>query len=273
MVAISTIIAMTVDMILGLVIPVVLYFVMKKRFGNHRIAFFVGCGIMLVFAFVLESLVHQVVLGSSLGMTIQGNIWLYGLYGASMAAIFEETGRLVAFKFFLKKHRENNSTALFYGAGHGGFEAFYLLFASGINNLIFAAMINAGDASALTVGLEGAALVQIESAIDQMLNASWTLFLLSPIERIAAVILHISLSVLVWFGIKNGNYKWYGLALLFHFLMDFVAVISNNYLSSLGMAGTVVVEVIIWIFAVAIAFYTKKVWNKYHDQCIHSKME
>lgn len=265
MVATSTMIAMAVNMILGLVIPATLYIVMKKRFGHNRKAFFIGCGIMLVFAFVLESLVHQVVLGGSLGLTIQNNIWLYGLYGASMAAIFEETGRLIAFKFLLKRQRGNDNAALFYGAGHGGFEAFYILFMSGINNLAFAAMINTGNASALTVGLEGTALVQIESVIEQMLNASWTLFLLSPIERIAAVILHISLSVLVWLGVKYGNYKLYGIALLLHFLMDFVAVIANSMLSGFGMVGTVIVEVIIWIVAIASAFYAKKVWEKNHD--------
>ena len=182
-----------------------------------------------------------------------------------MAAIFEETGRLIAFKFLLKEHRENDSTALFYGAGHGGFEAYYILFMSGINNLTFATMINAGNASALTAGLEGTALVQIESAIEQMLNASWALFLLSPIERVAAVILQISLSVLVWFGVKYSNYKLYGAALLLHFLMDFVAVVVNNYLAGLGMAGTVIVEIIIWAAAILSAFYAKKVWKKYHD--------
>jgi len=265
MVAVSTIIAMAVNMLLGLVIPAVLYLVMKKRFGHNRKAFFVGCGIMLVFAFVLESLVHQAVLGGSLGMTIQSNIWLYGIYCASMAAIFEETGRLIAFKFLLKKHKENDSTALFYGAGYGGFEAYYILFMSGINNLTIAAMINAGNASALTAGLEGAALVQIESAIEQMQNASWTLFLLSPVERIAAVILHISLSVLVWFAVKYGNYKLYGMALLLHFLMDFAAVIVNSLLSGLGMAGTVIVEIIIWAVAIMTAVYTKNIWKKYHD--------
>ncbi len=265
MVATSTIIAMAVNMLLGLVLPAALYFVMKKRFGHNRKAFFIGCGIMLVFAFVLESLVHQVVLGGPLGMTIQSNIWLYGLYGASMAAIFEETGRLLAFKFLLKKNRDNDGTALFYGAGHGGFEAYYILFMSGINNLIFATMINAVNASALTAGLEGAALVQIESAIDQMLNASWTLFVLSPVERLAAVILHISLSVLVWFAVKSGNYKLYGMALLLHFLMDFAAVIVNSLLAGFGMAGTVIVEVIVWIVAIAAAFYAKNIWKKYHD--------
>ncbi len=262
MVAISTIIAMTVNMLIGLVIPAVLYLIMKKRFGHHRMAFFVGCGIMLVFAFILESLVHQVVLGGSLGMMISSNIWLYGLYGASMAAIFEETGRLIAFKFILKKHRENDGTALFYGAGHGGFEAYYLLFMSGINNLTFAFMINNGNTAALTAGLEGAALVQIETAIDQMLNASWSLFLLSPIERIAAVILQISLSVLVWFAVKYNRYQFYGMALLFHFVIDFAAVVVNQYLLGLGMLGTVIVEVIIWILAITAAFYAKSVWSK-----------
>lgn len=265
MVAISTMIAMAVNMILGLAIPAVLYFIMKKRFGHHRVAFFVGCGIMFLFAFVLESMVHQVVLGGALGMTINSNIWLYGLYGASMAAIFEETGRLVAFKFFLKKHRENDGTALFYGAGHGGFEAFYILFVSGINNLTFAAMINSGNAAGLTNGLTGVALVQTESAIAQMLEISWTAFILSPVERIAAVILQISLSVLVWFAVKYGNYKLYGMALFLHFFMDFVAVIANSLLSGLGMTGTIIVEIIIWVIAIAAAFYTKNIWKKYHD--------
>lgn len=263
MVAMSTMIMMAINMILGLVLPAVLYLVLKKYFGNQRFAFFVGCGIMFLFAFVLEALVHQMVLGGALGAAISGNIWLYGLYGASMAALFEETGRLIAFKFILKKQQEKDEAALFYGAGHGGFEAFYILFMSGVNNLTFAAMINSGNAAALTAGLEGTALAQIEATIAQMLEISWTTFLLSPVERMAAIILHISLSVLVWFAVKYGNYKLYGMALLFHFLMDFVAVVVNSLLSGLGMEGTVIVEVIIWMAAILSAFYAKGVWKKY----------
>lgn len=263
MVSMATMIAMALNMILGLVISAVLYIIMKKRFGHNRIAFFTGCGIMFAFAFVLESLVHQVVLGGALGATINRNIWLYGLYGASMAAIFEETGRLVAFKFILKKQRDQDSAALLYGAGHGGFEAFYILFVSGISNLTFAAMINSGNTAALTAGLEGSALAQIEATIQQMMEISWTTFLLSPVERIAAIILHISLSVLVWFAVKHGEYKFYGMALLFHFLLDFVAVVVNSMLSGLGIGGTLITEAAIWIMAILIALLAKNVWKKY----------
>lgn len=263
MVPMSTMIAMALNLLLGLMIPAVLYLVMKKRFGGNRIAFFTGCGIMLVFAFILESIVHSIVLGGSMGSTISNHIWLYGLYGASMAAIFEETGRLVAFKFILKKYRENDGTALLYGVGHGGFEAFYILFFSGVNNLTFATLINSGNTAALTTGLSGAALAQVEATIQQMLEISWGIFLLSPIERIAAIILHISLSVLVWFAVKEKKYVFYGMALLLHFLLDFVAVVVNSLLAGLGITGTIITEVIIWTMAIVSAFYAKNVWKKY----------
>ena len=266
MVSMTTMIAMAVNLILGIIIPAVLYLIMKKRFGNNRIAFFTGCGIMFVFAFVLESIVHSIVLGGTLGTTISNNIWLYGLYGASMAAIFEETGRLIAFKFILKKHREKDGTALLYGAGHGGFEAFYILFVSGVNNLTFAAMINSGNTAALTAGLEGSALAQIEATIQQMLDISWGVFLLSPIERIAAIILHISLSMLVWFAVKEKKYGLYGVALLFHFALDFVAVVVNSLLSGFGIAGTLITEVVIWAMAIVSAVYAKNVWKKETDR-------
>lgn len=262
MVATSTIIAMAVNMLLGLIIPAVLYFAVKKRFGNNRIAFFTGCGIMLVFALVLESIIHQIVLGGALGMIICSNIWLYGLYGAAMAAIFEETGRLVAFKFILKKHRDNDDTALFYGAGHGGFEAFYILFVSGINNLAISVMINSGNTETLTAGLTGSALAQVEATLAQFLEISWGSFVFSPIERIAAVILQLALSVLVWFAVKHKNYKLYGMALLFHFLLDLAAVVLNSYTAVLGTLGLVIVEAVIWILAILSAIYAKNVWKR-----------
>lgn len=268
MVPMTTMAAMLLNLLLGLIIPAVIYFIMKKRFRGNRIAFFTGCGIMFVFAFLLESLVHSFVLGGSLGTVISNNIWLYGLYGASMAAIFEETGRLIAFEFILKKHRDNDGTALLYGAGHGGFEAFYILFVSGINNLTFAALINSGNTAALTAGLEGTALAQIEATIQQMLEISWSTFLFSPIERIAAIILQISLSVLVWFAVKYKDYRLYGMALLIHFLMDFVSVILNSMVSGFGNAGLVIVEAVIWIMAIASTLFVKKIWKKYAEQAI-----
>lgn len=266
MVPMSTTIAIIINLILGFVIPTVLYVILRKRYKASKVAFLIGCGVMLVFAFMLESTIHSIVLNSSVGKIINGNIWIYAIYGAVMAALFEETGRYIAFSSLLKKYRDNDSTALMYGAGHGGFEAFYILVMTAVNNLVFASMINGGNQEMLTAGLTGDALLQVENAIAQMTEASWGIFLLSPIERIAAVILHISLSVFMWFGVKLEKYAYFGLAFLLHFLLDFVAVISNHYLAGLGNAGTVLTEVAIWGMALVSAVVALKVWREYAFQ-------
>lgn len=266
MVPMSTVIVIVINLLLGLVIPAALYMIMKNRFGANRVAFLIGCAVMLVFAFMLESTIHSIVLNSSLGKVINGNIWIYAVYGASMAAIFEETGRYIAFSSLLKKYRDNDSTALMCGAGHGGFEAFYILAVTAVNNLTFASMINGGNSEMLTAGLSGDALARVEAAIVQMTESSWGIFLLSPIERIAAVILHISLSVLVWFAVKQGKKGFFGLALLLHFLLDFVAVMANELLSGLGTAGVLVTEAAVWIMALLSAVVALKIWRKYAFQ-------
>ena len=57
----------------------------------------------MLFALILEPVLHNLVLGSAAGAAIQENILLYGLYGGLAAGVFEETGRLMAFRFVLKK--------------------------------------------------------------------------------------------------------------------------------------------------------------------------
>jgi uncharacterized membrane protein YhfC len=90
---------------------------------------------MLLFAFVLEQIVHSIVLTSPAGTKIQGSIWLMALYGGLMAGLFEETGRFLAFKTILRSKRNNDANALMYGAGHGGFEAMMILGITMISNL------------------------------------------------------------------------------------------------------------------------------------------
>lgn len=249
MVPVSTLTAMSANMLLGLLLPAAAYFMIRKRFGGCKKAFFTGCGIMFVFAFVLESAAHSLFLRGSMGNAIMGNIWLYGLYGGMMAALFEETGRMIAFRFFLKKQSDADGNAWMYGAGHGGFEAFYILFISGINNLTIAALINSGMIETLTSGLSGAALSSAEGVITQMQTMSWWMFLLAPLERIAAMLAHFSFSVFTWFAVKERKMKYYALALCIHFVLDFATVVLNGYLMVLGDMGTVLTEAVIWIMA------------------------
>ena len=141
---------MAVSILIGFGLPLAmfLYFRLKKK--ADILPFFVGCAVMLLFALILEAMVHRVILGSSVGGKIQNNVWLYAVYGGLMAGLFEETGRFLAFKTVLKKHQHRDVNALMYGAGHGGIEAFAILGIASVNNIIYSLLINSGNMSLLT---------------------------------------------------------------------------------------------------------------------------
>lgn len=245
------------NMLIGVAIPVVLCIVFRKKRKCDFLPFWAGCGVMFLFAFVLEQTVHFAVLSTPAGSVIRNSLWLYALYGGLMAGLFEETGRLAAMKFLLKKKQSNDYNALMYGAGHGGFEAFYLLFFGMLNNLIYSVMLNSGSAELLMSGLDSANQAAVQSAFDTLASTSPFLFLASPVERLAAVTAQLSLSVLVWFAAKEGGkIGWYFLAVLLHFLLDAAAAV----MSGLGVP-VALIELAIWVTAILYALLARRVWK------------
>ncbi len=253
-----SIVFMGISCVIGFAIPVVLllYFRIKKH--ADILPFFIGCAVMLVFAFILEAAVHRLVLSSPAGERIRDTVWMYALYGGIMAGLFEETGRFLAFKTVLRKKTDNDSNALMYGAGHGGFECSFLLGITMINNIIWSVLINSGNTAALTGALSGDVLKQAEDSIGALLSTQPYIFLLGSVERIIAVTLHIALSVLVWFAAKNRKRLWlYPAAILIHFAVDGVTAA----LSGAG-APAALLEVIIAVMTAAAALFAKRIWDQ-----------
>ena len=213
---------------------------------------------MLLFAFILESGAHSLVLSSPAGSAIKGNIWLYAIYGGFMAGLFEETGRYLAFSFALKKYRAKNVNALMYGAGHGGFEAIVIVGLTMINNIVWSFMINNGRIAELTGSLSGDQLAQAQQAIGLLISTPSYQFLLGGAERLFAILLHISLSVLVWFAVKwEGKLYLYPAAILIHFAVDAAAAL----LSGLGV-NVVIIEAVVAILTTAAALFARRLWRE-----------
>ncbi len=231
-----SIVFMAVAGILSVFLPIVLLVYFHRKKGADILPFFVGCAVMLLFAFVLESLAHGIILSSPAGAKIRENAWLYALYGGLMAGLFEETGRFLALKTVLKNRLSNDANALMYGAGHGGFEAIMILGITSVNNIIWSVLINSGSTAALTGGLGGDTLAQAENVIQTLITTSPFLFLLGGVERVLAIILHIALSVLVWFAVKKRRIQLFLLAVFCHFFVDFVTAL----FSGLGVSALLI---------------------------------
>ena len=249
MVPTANLIMMLVNAVLGIAIPVFLAWWAVKKHKANLPAILFGAAVFLVFALVLESTVHQIVLKGARGAAIQGNILYYALYGGLMAGLFEETGRFVAMKFLLKKEPSTTRPGVAYGLGHGGAEMAVLFGLSMISTFAMAVMINAGQLDQLTSTAPAEAQEQLAAQLEQIKATSAGAYLIGLWERFSALILQVSLSILVWAAARKGG-KWLWLfpaAILLHALVDGIAVILSK------SAGMVTVEVIILAMAIAVA--------------------
>ena len=258
-VPVLSIIFMAIVVVSGIALTLFLFFLFRKKYKADILPFFIGCAVFVVFALLIEGTINHFILTSSLGTKIQANFWLYGIFGGLMAGLFEETGRFTAFKTVLKKKLSRNENALMYGAGHGGIEALFILSLSMINNLVVSVMLNNGNAAALTANITNQSQLDTMNATFSALAStpSFT-FLLSIVERIPAVAMHIAWSVLVWQAAKYSKRLWlYPLAIAMHAFIDAISVILHQFGVSIGL-----ILFGIYVFAGISVAFTVYIWKK-----------
>ena len=261
-VPVLSIIFMCVSLVFSVAFPIALFMYFKKRHEADTPPFFIGCAVMLLFALVLESVVHSLVLGSPAGNTIVNNTLLYALYGGLMAGIFEETGRFLAFKTVMGRYRHNDANALMYGAGHGSLEVLALLGLTMITNITFSLMLNGGGAAEALRGMSAADAASMEEIFASLTGSAPYIFLMGIIERVFAVVLQISLSVIVWFSVKrSGRLYLYPTAIGIHAAVDAVTAVLSR-----SAVPTVVTEIVIGVMAAAVAFFAFKIWIENGDR-------
>ncbi|MBR6325368.1 MAG: YhfC family intramembrane metalloprotease [Lachnospiraceae bacterium] len=257
MVATSSMIVMGCMILFSIAVPVILGIVLWKKYKTAFPVFFIGCATFVLFALILEQILHTIVMASPAGDFLFGNTIATAIYGGLAAGIFEETGRFLAMKKFLKKYYPNPHNALMFGAGHGGIEMIMVYGITMVNNIAYSVMINSGQMESVIAAVPAAQQGQIRSVIDQLIAVQPGTLLAGGFERISAVLLHLAFSVLVWTAVTKGKTMLYPLAILCHALVDGLMVI----IAGAGFS-TAVLEILIFVMAVAVAVLAFFVWKK-----------
>lgn len=252
-VSVANMLGMVFSLVVSIGVPVVLLIIIYRKTHAKISSFFIGCGIFVGFALILEQILHTVVLTVA-GTVIQSSVYLYGLYGGLAAALFEETGRFIAMKFCMKKNLDRGN-ALMYGAGHGGAEAILILGLTSINNLITSIMINSGAIQLTMVSLPN----DLQETTFKQLTALWQLpawqFYMGGVERLSAIILQIGFSVLVYTAVKTGQKKYLIGAYLAHFAVDFLTVVFASIIPIWAL------ELALIVIAAAMGVYAAKLYR------------
>lgn len=168
------------------------------------------------------------------------SLLVFALFIGLSAGVFEESARYIAYRFWLKEKRSWKN-ALMFGAGHGGIEAILL----GIVAMIafFQALAYLGIDFSVSTPSDKAELLQ--SQLANYWSLPWYDAIMGAVERFFSLAFHLSAAVLVLQAFTRRNILWLGAAIIWHTLLDSIAVFCA---SRLNIHTT---EAIIGIFGLA----------------------
>ncbi|MBQ3865934.1 MAG: YhfC family intramembrane metalloprotease [Clostridia bacterium] len=258
----SSVPSLIITIVLMIAIPVgfVLYWRKRHKQQTKFSWLIAGAAGFLVSARVLELGVHYlcIIADNPVSRFINGNTAAFVLYGITMAGVFEECGRHIVLKCVLKKDRTRENAVL-YGIGHGGIEVLAVLLPSMITYLAVAVLFSGGDmenalrALNITEETAAAALPSVQAAAAFNYGA----MALNVVERLLALLLHVGLTVIVYYGVINAKKIYLPMAILLHMLMDTFPALYQR-----GLVPLWAVEVWLAVWTAAVVFIAVKLYGK-----------
>ena len=244
--------------VLMMLIPIILLIIWQVKTRENIAPVVIGAAAWFVFAIVLKIAPAYFLMQADnpVAKTISGNIWLSFLVAGLLAGVFEETGRFLAFKFVLKKHRHRRAS-ISYGIGHGGFESLYIGFQT-LSLVVIGILLSSGQADMILGNSDEATLSALAAQLEPYANVSFAECMLGVFERLSAIVLHISLSIMVFAAVRERRYFYlYPLAVVLHAVFDFSIVFYRaGYISVLPM------ELGLAVIAAVIAYFASRVYKK-----------
>jgi uncharacterized membrane protein YhfC len=225
-----------------IVLPIVLAFYVTRKFSLPWKLIFAG-GL----TFIVSQIFHIPFLYGLTAMFTSGilpaipyawatlfNAVVLGL----LAGIFEETARWILFKFILKDAKTWEQGVVV-GTGYGGTEAIIigiLTLATVVNMIV---LRNANISAMVPPEL----LEMTKQKVAEFWSAPVYMALLGLVERALTICIQISLTIMVLYSVAYRKPVWFWIALLWHAIVDALAV----YL--MPLIGALAIELVVGICA------------------------
>ena len=250
----QTLVMLGIGAVIFLVVPIIIAIIWKKKKNEPFTTVIIGAAAFLLFVTVEKVIQSFFIMDSTpMGAFINARPVLWAFTVGFFPGLFEETGRLVAFKTLLKK-RQQRETSISYGLGHGGVaEVSVIMTYTMISYIAYAALINSGEIATVLEQVRELApnqLSQIEDLIKQLTEFSAMSLVTMIIERVFAVMFHVGASIMAFYACKDKKFWLYPLAILIHTLIDMFG----------GLMLAKVISIPDWIFELVFAIVSSLVF-------------
>ncbi|WAS52797.1 YhfC family intramembrane metalloprotease [Burkholderia ambifaria] len=198
-------------------LPFVLFRILRKPLALDRRDTIVGVAVFTLFAMIVERAFH----GFVLSQTPAGG-WLtqplaFVAYSALATAVFEEVGRYLGMRVLNRRYGASvgDGRGIGYGIGHAGAEAWFVGVLVWGQWSYLAWLASRGQLETQLADLPGDTVVRLHVMLATLSAQSILLLLL---ERCAAFVVQLALSVLVWRGVRARRAGVLPLAIVLHAL-------------------------------------------------------
>lgn len=267
MVGTASILAMVVTLFISIVLPILVYIVygVKNKGKGVWTAWLLGAAGFVIMQLVIRTPILSLLSLSAGFVTFaKEHYTMYALILAFTAGLFELVARYVIAKILQKKQCFEKAVAV--GLGHGGIEAIALIGLTYVNNILYSFMINTGIYDTLitqtaNMGVDTQSLLTVKSSL---IETSPVMFLLAGYERILTMILHVAMTVLVFYFVKKKkDIVGILLCLLIHTLIDFVpAFLVGIMAANLAYIITYTFLTVMAVLGIIILVVIKKKWGE-----------
>jgi uncharacterized membrane protein YhfC len=242
-------------------LPVVLFRRLRRPLGLNGRDAIAGVAVFALFAMVIERALNSYVLHQNQTVVAWlSNPLAFVIYGSLAAGVCEEVGRFIAMKLMWRRAVDGaakaasagasavtdtgrkpslearvamrrksvaapstgDSTGLGYGIGHGGAEAWMVGVLIQIQWIVFAVVENRGELDTYLGNVPADSLMRIHLILASLAPQMAGIFV---VERVAALMFQIGLSVLMWHGVRAGWRAVLPLAIVVHAVVDVPAAL------------------------------------------------
>ena len=211
---------LTLNFLLMIVLPLLLgWWIARRRGASWRLF---GLGAL---AFVLSQVAHlpfNWLVLQEWGWVDASQPAVYALFLGLSAGSFEGVLRYLTFRFWAREAR-SWGTGLMVGAGHGGIEAM-LLGVLGMLNFTILLGLREGYFQGILATVPPDQLYLVDEQISALFGVPASMALLGAVERVFALLLHLSASLLVMQTFVRGQWRWLAAGILWHAAIDGVLV-------------------------------------------------
>jgi len=216
-----------IAVIIEIGLPIILAIYVHRKYRVSYAIFFLGIAFFLISLVriplnsIFSSFIYKYLIGDLAYM-------LSVLFASFTAGLFEEGVRVLALGIIIKKR--SFEKAIMYGIGHGGGGESMILVG-------FSVLIS-------FIAFKFFPEIIPSNITGQISGISWYVPLVGAVERIFAMVIQVSLSILIISAFTRKRYYFILIAVLYHTVIDFVAAYINYRFNNILFT-----EIIVFIFA------------------------